>query len=55
MVIMFIAGWIAGVIGTLMFGKWYADRHKVQLDDATARKIMEACMADEEKDHDERT
>lgn len=26
MIIMFIAGWIAGVIGTLWFGRWLTKR-----------------------------
>ena len=26
MIVSFILGWVAGIIGTLMFGKWWSDR-----------------------------
>lgn len=35
MILMFIAGWIAGVIGTLMFGKWMAGRINKDDDERT--------------------
>ena len=55
MMCLFFLGWLAGIVSTLGFGKWYSERHKLDIDDETARMIIEACLADEEKDNDERT
>jgi hypothetical protein len=49
---LFFLGWLAGIVSTLGFGKWYSERHKMEIDDETARMIM-ACLADEEKDKDD--
>lgn len=49
---LFFLGWLAGIVSTLWFGKWYSERHKMEIDDETARMIM-ACLADEEKDKDD--
>ena len=35
MIISFVLGWIAGVIGTLWFGRWYSERMAKQDDERT--------------------